>query len=71
MQKTMQIAGIAITLEKGRRYRSESPIATNLIKVVDESDQIVIQFEASGYEERCQFLNEFNNEAYSWTGRIW
>lgn len=71
MKKTIEIAGVGITLEEGKRYWAQSPIATDVIEIVDEEDRVVIRFEASGYEERCDFLNAFNNEEHSWSGRVW
>lgn len=71
MNKTLEIASVKIMLEEGKQYRAQSPITTNVIEIVDAEDQVVLRFEASSYEQRCQFLNAFNSGEHSWALRVW
>ncbi len=75
---TRMIAGQAVTLVPGQRYRAGRPMYDGFRKEFpiriaglphDEEDEVVI--EGLSYDEANEFLLAFNNEKSSFDGRVW
>lgn len=81
-QKTTRtIAGQAIALVRGKRYLASRPIASRGRKAFPVSiceitrsglaPEPTLVIDGLDYEASTRLVNEFNNEAMSFSGRIW
>ncbi len=80
--KTQWIAGHRLTLEAGVRHRAGRPILTGprkqtfTVSIYDFIDDVfspipVETVRGLTYEQANELLNEFNNGATSFDGRVW
>jgi hypothetical protein len=69
---TKVIAGIPVTLEAGQRYRAEGDVVKFSVDIRElGADRIVDRLTASSSGQVREFVNAFNNQASSYTGRCW
>lgn len=84
MKKTRIICGRKIVLEKGKRYLATRPIGRIHGEVVitiyqeNKGQDVypgkmpeVLKLHGFTYEEANEFLERFNNEQCSFSGRVW
>lgn len=65
-----------MTLESGRWYVATRPIATSrnmkfTVTIWDDEGNPVIEYTGLSYNEANDFINAFNNDDFSFYGRIW
>lgn len=74
--KTQNIAGVDVTLVSGIRYVASMPIFRNasvpvtISKKGDWGDKPVLSITLN-WDTAKEFINEFNNETVSFSGRVW
>lgn len=77
MRKTRTIAGQTLTLTVGKRYVASRPMLDAYKNGVPvfirdaKTRRLIWSFGILPRKAADRFLNEFNNEAASWSGRIW